>query len=343
MMSLNRNNYLLAGDIGGTKTSLALYQSTCLTDVPQAEATYQNDDFRGLENIIAGFFDDNAIRPDYAYFGVAGPVINNRVQLTNRDWLLDADELKQKFNLQSVHLINDLVATAMGAVHLPERALQTLNTGHPDKQGAVAVLAPGTGLGEAFLIRNGESLLPCPSEGGHCSFAPVNPRQERLLRFMLNKLNHVSTEEVCSGRGIPDMYDFLKSEITESPELAQSIKQGDRTKIIIDAAVEAIDKNDVDQNPAVETIRLFVEILSSEAANLMLKVMATGGVYIGGGIPPRILPFLKRENFMDSFCKGTYREMLSKVPIHIIVEPKTALIGAAAYGISMLNQPGEKK
>ena len=339
MTTQNENTYLLAGDIGGTKTSLALYESAGGPGAPLAEETIRNDSVSGLEEIIAAFLQNTGISPQYGCFGVAGPVINNQVQLTNRDWFLDGDKLKKQFNLQSVSLINDLVATAMGAVYLPDNALHTLNNGQPDPQGAVAVLAPGTGLGEAFLIRAGDRLMPCPSEGGHSSFAPVNDRQARLLSFMLQKVEHVSTEMVCSGLGIPNLYDFLKTEIDETPEFAARIsREDDPAKIISEAALDALDKDKPEQNLPLQTMRLFVDILASEAANLVLKVLATGGLYIGGGIPPRILPFLETKHFMKSFSQGGYRDMFSMIPVHIILEPKTALIGAAAYCISMLNQ-----
>jgi glucokinase len=339
MTKQNRTNYILAGDIGGTKTSLALYEEEKGPLLPLVETTVKNDTVSGLDEIITSFLQENNILPRSACFGVAGPVINNRVRLTNRDWTLDGQQLQQKFDLQSVVLINDLVATAMGAVHLPGSALHTLNGGQRDPQGSVAVLAPGTGLGEAFLIHSSEGLLPCPSEGGHCLFSPADARQTRLLRFLQQEYSHVTAEQVCSGSGMPNLYAFLKTEITEPPPLAAKMKKGgDEAKIIVDAALEAVGRDAQEKNLPVETLRLFAAILASEAANLVLKVLATGGLYIGGGIPPRILPFLRAENFMASFSRGVYRKMLARIPVHIILEPKTPLFGAAAFGISMRNQ-----
>ncbi len=342
MTSHDENTYLLAGDIGGTKTSIALIDPARGPANPLVEETIQNDSVSSLDEIIASFLKNTGIQPQFGCFGVAGPVINNRVQLTNRNWFLDGNSLQQQFNLQSIYLINDLVATALGAVHLPDNALQILNNGQPDPQGAAAVIAPGTGLGEAFLIRAGNRLLPCPSEGGHSSFAPVNDRQTKLLNFMLQKEEYVSTEMVCSGLGIPNLYDFLKTEIDEPPELAARFsKESDPAKIISEAALDVLQKKMPGNDLALQTMQLFVDILASEAANLVLKVLATGGLYIGGGIPPRMLPLLKADNFMHSFCQGEYRDMLGRTPVHIILEPKTALIGAAAYCISMFNQPDE--
>lgn len=325
---------LLAGDIGGTKTSLALYRQDPDSLVPQAEITVNNDTVTGLEEIIAAFLRENTIRPASACFGVAGPVINNRVRMTNLPWTLDGGALQERFNLRSVTLINDLVATAMGAVHLPARQLHTLNAGQPERDGAVAVIAPGTGLGQAFLIRHRGRLLPFPSEGGHCSFAPVNALQARLLAFLSRGMDHVSAEQVCSGIGIPRLYDFLLSEHTGPVPPGGPAEGEDQTRTIVEAALAAGNRSEAGNPLAAETLALFVAILASESANLVLKILATGGLFIGGGLPPRILPFLTAEAFMGNFCRGTHRQMLARVPVHVILEPKTALIGAAAYALA---------
>jgi glucokinase len=327
------SDYLLAGDIGGTKTSLALYLQGPDPLVPQAEITVNNDTATGPEEIISSFLRENTVRPASACFGVAGPVINNRVRMTNLPWILDGEALQQRFNLRSVTLINDLVATAMGAVHLPARQLHTLNAGQPERDGAVAVIAPGTGLGQAFLVRHRGRLLPFPSEGGHCSFAPVNELQARLLAFLAGRMDHVSAEQVCSGIGIPRLYDFLLSE-HPGPVPVAAAEGEDRTRTIVEAALAAGKRREAGDPLAAETLALFVAILASESANLVLKILATGGLFIGGGLPPRILPFLTAEAFMGNFCRGTHRQMLARVPVHVILEPKTALIGAAAYALA---------
>lgn len=338
MTKNNHNNYLLAGDIGGTKTALALYEDNPL--LPLEEITVQNDSVSGLDEIIASFLRENNARPKAACFGVAGPVINNKVTLTNRDWVLDGHQLQTAHGLQSVFLINDLVATAMGAIHLPEDKLHTLNKGKRDVQAPIAVLAPGTGLGEAFMVSNNNTYLPFPSEGGHSLFSPSDARQIRLLSFLQQKKEPVTTEHVCSGLGIPSLYDFLKTEMPEPRDLAARIAEADdQTKIIVEEALNNISKSSSEKdNLCVETLRLFTDILATEAANLILKVLGTGGLFIGGGIPPRILPFLTRETFMRSFARGVYKKMLNNISVHIILEPKTALIGAAAYGFSMGNR-----
>jgi glucokinase len=325
--------YLLAGDIGGTKTSLALYDQGSGPLFPEAEITVKNDTVTGLEEIISSFLKENTVRPSSACFGVAGPVIGNRVRMTNLRWTLDGEMLRQRFKMRSVTLINDLVATAMGAVHLPAQRLHTLNHGQTDSDGAIAVIAPGTGLGQAFLVRHRGRLLPFPSEGGHCSFAPVNDLQARLLAFMSGRVDHVSAEQVCSGIGIPRLYDFFLSEHPGHLPAGGTAEGEERTRAIVEAALAAGDRL------AAETLALFVAILASESANLVLKILATGGLFIGGGLPPRILPYLTTETFMGGFCRGIHREMLGRVPVHVVLEPKTALIGAAAYALVFDNRP----
>jgi glucokinase len=321
-------NCLLAGDIGGTKTTLALYRPEDTLLHPLHEKTVNNDTAGSFAEIIESFLQDHAIRPDMACFGVAGPVSHNRVKMTNRNWTLDGPALQHRFGLRSVTLVNDLVATAMGAVHLPADRLRTINAGQPDPGGAIGVIAPGTGLGEAFLVSHRDNWLPIPSEGGHSSFAPTDEQQIRLLCFMARQHRHVSTEKVCSGRGIPDLYAFLCAESGTENQLKD---HHDPTRIIVETALAALLAHD-ETNIARMTMELFTAILAAEVANLALKILATGGLYIGGGIPPRILPFLQRDAFMRSFARGEYRELLAAIPVHIILEPKTALIGAAACG-----------
>lgn len=329
--------YLLAGDIGGTKTTLALYDAEQGPLAPVAEKTVQNETAADPAELIAAFLADREVCPQFACFGVAGPVMDNRVRMTNLDWFLDGDALQQRFGMQSVTLINDLVAAAMGAVQLPPECLFTLNAGRPDREGAIAVIAPGTGLGQAFLVHYRHNVLPFPSEGGHSSFAPVNDLQTRLLHFMLQDRDHVSAEQVCSGIGIPHLYDFLRAEEQEAVRPPASEAGGDRTKTIVEAALAGIQGDPAGDPTAVRTLELFATLLASEAANLVLKVLATGGIFLGGGLPPRILPFLRKTSFMHAFCRGVHREMLANVPVHVILEPKTALIGAAAYALAGLD------
>lgn len=338
-----KSSCILAGDVGASKTSLALYDPATGPLAPLATATVANASAPALEDIIENFLQAHGVRPDSACFGIAGPVVDNRVRMTNMNWTLDGRVLQQQFGLGQVTLINDLVATAMGTVHLPPDRLHTINQGQPDPLGALAVIAPGTGLGEAFLIRRHQRLYPYPSEGGHCTFAPTDEQQIRLLRFLATKQGHVSTEQVCSGRAIPTLYQFLRAEHPDGQGHTGPLPDADRdpTQAIITEALAALARGEADQDLAAATLKLFCAILAAEAANLVLKVLATGGLFIGGGIPPRIIPFLHSTPFMSRFCRGVYEEMLCSIPVHVILEPQTALIGAAAYGIASLREPGQ--
>ena len=316
---------VLAGDIGGTKTSLALYGEAT---TPLKEQTYQNHAFSNLHNIIDTFLSGQDAQPEHACFGVAGPVHENRVQMTNLDWILDGKKLADHFSMQQVVLVNDLVATTAGAVTLPDDSLITINKGSRDPRGTIAVLAPGTGLGQSFAVHRDKKLHPFPSEGGHCSFAPRNREQIKLLEFMMTRHAHVSVERVCSGLGLPDLYAFAKTYFPEPEWMAQQLAASDdQTPIIVQAANQARSGGSGCE-PAVHALQLFVDILAAESANLALKMLALGGIYLGGGIPPRILSFFDPEQFMAIFCRGVYREMLADIPIHIIKNPQAALLGA---------------
>ncbi|GAB4341395.1 MAG: glucokinase [Desulfobulbaceae bacterium] len=325
---MEQQNRLLAGDIGGTKTVLALYGPDDPLFSPSRIATFANDRFRGPEELIAAFLDDVDERPARACFGVAGPVRADRVAMTNLEWTVDGPALAARFGLGSVTLVNDLVATAVGAVHLPADRLWTIQEGTPDPLGPVAVIAPGTGLGESFLVRRADSLIPVPSEGGHSSFAPTDEEQHRLLAYMAARHDHVSVERVCSGPALPALREFVCAErgLPLPPRGAD-----DPVPRLIEEGMNALRDNRRD-NPSLLALELFVSILAAEAANLALKVLATGGLYIGGGILPRIRPLLTRETFSPRFARGAYREMLAAIPVHGILEEKTALFGAAALG-----------
>lgn len=327
------NGLLLAGDIGGTKTTLALYKRDSFPGKPIHEASFKNSQAGGLAELITSFLGDGREKPAVACFGVAGPIRNGWVRMTNLNWCIDAHQLAQFLDLKNVFLINDLVATALGATLLPKNELATLNVGRVGQGGNIAVLAPGTGLGEAFLLREDNQLIPVASEGGHADFAPRNRQQLALLEFLLRSEKHVSVEKVCSGIGIPNLYDFLTASSGHPVDSQQKFyAKKDRTPIIANTAMEAFKAGDM-SHLCVQTLRLFVDILAAEAANLALKVLATDGIFIGGGIPPRVLPFFKPDQFMAVFSRGVYSEMLSAIPIHIILNPKTALLGAAAYGM----------
>ena len=328
---------LLAGDIGGTKTNLAVFTSKDDLRNPRAERTYPSADYKSLDEMVREFLLSNGFPITDACFGIAGPVVEGKAATTNLPWRIDAEELREKLDIHSVHLLNDLAAIANSVPLLGPDDLQALNIGAPRKNGALAVIAPGTGLGEAFLTWNGARYVAHESEGGHADFAPTSPIELELLRYLQNEYEHVSCERVCSGIGLPNIYAFLRDGgyAPEPLELAKRLaKATDRTPIIVQAALDASDDDEL----CAKTLELFVMILGSEAGNLALKVLATGGVYLGGGIPPRIAKLIGKPSFMAAFRnKGRFAALLSQIPIHIIRNPKAALIGAAAYGFAAID------
>lgn len=326
---------LLAGDLGGTKTVLALFDPA---DMRQArvQQTYRSAHFSSLEGIVQAFLAEVSVSVQRASFGVAGPVLGQRATITNLSWEIDAASLQRQFGFERVHLLNDLQAVAAAVPFLAGEDCQTINVGAPVEHGALAVIAPGTGLGEAFLVWDGKRYRAFPSEGGHCTFAPTNQLELDLLSYLWSeqKYRHVSYERVCSGMGLPNIYRFLRSigYAEEPPWLAEQLAAArDPTPIIVDAAL----KRDVPVPLCVATVDMFVSILGSEAANLGLKVLATGGIYLGGGIPPRMVSALQGSHFRQSFLnKGRFGEFVSSMPVHIITHPQAALLGAAYDGLA---------
>jgi len=321
---------LLAGDIGGTKTVLAVFEEdpTDFDHEPIFEEVFPSSQFDSLEAIIHKFLKDKTVNLSGACFGVAGPVVDKHAEVTNLDWLINSDVIGDLLGVKA-RLLNDLESIANAVPYLEPEDLYVLNEGIPSSEGAIAVIAPGTGLGEAFLVWDGLRYEPYPSEGGHAAFAPTSALQIDLLTFWLQRMEHVSYERLCSGIGIPNIYKFLKeSSWYEEPQwLGKALAEAaDPTPVIVSTAVEET------AEICVETLNLFMEILGGEAANLALKILATGGVYVGGGIPPRILPQLAAGRFMDVFrSKGRFSHMMATMPVYVIRNPKVALYGAA-YG-----------
>jgi glucokinase len=327
---------LLAGDIGGTKTVLALFAEESGPHSPLHEATFPSAKYGRLEAIIREFLDTVAYPISHAAFGVAGPVVSGTAQITNLPWKMNSQQLAEAFGWNHVELLNDLEAIAYAVPILEPDDLHTLNVGKPELHGNLAVIAPGTGLGEAFLTWEGKRYRAHASEGGHASFAPTNELEHGLLHYLNHQKGHghVSFERVCSGGlGIPNLYDYLKDTgKAEEPAwlAAELAAASDPTPIIFRAAQE----HSVEL--AYQTIAMFVNILGAEAGNLALKVLSTAGVYIGGGIPPRIVTDLEQPTFLEAFChKGRFRPLLADMPVHIILNPKAALLGAAACGFAV--------
>ena len=322
----------LAGDIGGTKTALAIFSTETGPRRPLARATFPSADYASLEAIVQAFMAGQAAKIAWASIDVAGPVIEGRVQVTNLPWVVDAHSLSQVLGAP-VHLLNDLESIALAIPFLEPADLETLNVGQPEPHKPLAVVAPGTGLGEAILVWDGTRYRPLASEGGHTDFGPTNPAQLELLSYLLPRFDHVSYERVCAGIGLPNIYAYLKDSgrFAEPDWLREQLASArDATPIIVRAALKGT------APICAETLDMFVSILGSEASNLAIKVLATGGVYLGGGIPPRILPKLKEQTFMQSFThKGRFSDLLSRIPVHVILHSEAALLGAACYGLTL--------
>lgn len=323
---------LLAGDIGGTKVNLALFSEEGGWRTPLREATFPSGNYPSLEALVQEYLAQQAVRVEHASFGVAGPVLEGSATITNLPWVMNEMHLQEELKIPSVRLLNDLDAIAHTIPYLEPQDLHTINRGEPVEHGAKAVIAPGTGLGEAFLTWNGSAYQSHNSEGGHADFAPADSLQLELLRYLFERFPHVSYERVCSGKGFPNIYAFLKESgrAIEPPWLAEALAAAsDKTPVIMKAALDKERPCDI----AMTTLQVFVSILAAEAGNMALKVLATGGVYLGGGIPPRIVSYLDSEQFVRAFRnKGRFTKLLSTVPVYVILNPKIALLGAARHG-----------
>src|SRR3954470_14167489 len=314
---------ILAGDIGGTHTRLALFDGD--PHEPLALAIYPSRKHAGLEEIVAGFLADHPADLEGACFDVAGPVSNGRVKTTNLPWIVDAGRLADRIGLRSVELVNDLAATANGIAELTTADLETLNRGDPSIGGNLAVIAAGTGLGEAGLIWNGECYQAVATEGSHSDFGPRSALQVELYTFLASD-GHVSYEDVCSGIGLVTLYRFLRerSRTDEPTWLADAIRDGDAAATISSAGLTGRDA------VCAEALDLMVSIYGAEAGNVALRLLATGGIYIGGGIAPQILPKLRQRSFLDALtAKGRFRAMLEQIPVHVILNERAGLLGAA--------------
>jgi glucokinase len=328
---------LIAGDIGGTKTDLAIYSRESGPHTPLAQTEVHSADYPSLQAIVTEFLSQAKMSVDVASFDVAGPVIDGHVKTTNLPWVMDENSLAKDLNLKAVHLMNDLEAVARAVPVLRPLDLVTLNEGEPVLKGPIAIVAPGTGLGESFLTWDGSQYLAHGSEGGHSDFAPTDMRQIHLLEYLLQRFDHVAVERVCSGIGIPNIYEYLRNEekIPERPEVAQLIVSAkDHTKIIVDAAVDPHNPSQLCR----ATIDLLVSILASEVGNLALKVFATGGIYLAGGIALHLLGVLQEPRFMQAFTKkGRFKDLMARIPIHVITA-RAALVGAATFGLESLKE-----
>ncbi len=321
----------LAGDIGGTKTRLALFSIEAEACELIESETFPSQEFSSLEDILLTYLADKPYKLIGASIGIAGPIFAGRARVTNLSWIVEESNLGAALGGIPVTLLNDLHAISSAIPHLKSEDLETLIPGDPAPQGAKGVIAPGTGLGEGFLLWTEDRYQPYPSEGGHTSFGPETPLQLELLNYMDPIFGHVSYERVCSGMGIANLYTFLRDGkgFDEPAWLGEQLAEvEDPTPIIAKAALEN------QAEICTQTMELFVSILGSEAGNLALKVLATGGIYLGGGIPRRILPLLRGDNFRFAFTdKGRFAKMLWEVPVYVITHPQAGVFGAACSGL----------
>jgi glucokinase len=316
---------ILAGDIGGTKTNIAFFEDGTRREATALQ-TFSSRAHGGLEEIVRQFIGEHALRVEHAAFGVAGPVRNGRCEATNLPWVVDAGALATELGIRDVWVINDLEANAYGIAALGPTDLVTLNAGAPDAAGNAAIIAAGTGLGEAGLYWDGRTHHPFATEGGHANFAPGDALEAELLRWMSSQCDHVSWERLVSGPGLVNVYRFLRdTRGGEEPAwLAEEMRAGDPAAAISRAAQSGA-------SPLCsQALDLFMGLYGSEAGNLALKIMATGGVYIGGGIAPKNLDKLEAGAFMKRFvAKGRMQQLLEAMPVKVILNDKTALLGAA--------------
>lgn len=316
---------VLTGDIGGTKTRLAIAAVNGTQVRIEHEATYPSSRFATFADLLAVFLGDRQ-PPAKAAFGVAGPVHGRAVHTTNLPWHIEADALQRRFGFTACTLLNDLEAAACGLPALQAQDLLVLQQGEAGAAGNCAIIAAGTGLGEAGLYWDGQMHHPYATEGGHASFSPQSELEFALMLHLQSRYGHVSWERVVSGMGLPDLHDFLRAyrKAALPSWLAEEMQSGDAAAAISGAALAGKDAI------CVETLECFVRLYGAEAGNLALKTMSRGGLYVGGGIAPKILPLLQQNIFMQSFLdKGRMRPLLEAMPVRVILQDRVALYGPA--------------
>jgi len=323
---------ILAGDVGGTKTVLALVEprDSALTLVRQDK--FHSAEFPTFEGVVAKFLAGGPRVPiGAACFGVAGPVMNGRVKTTNLPWQLDEQRLAAEIPAPRVRLLNDLVAMGEGVLALPAASFLTIQAGQ-ERGGVKALIAAGTGLGEALLDWDGTRYVVEGSEGGHTDFGPRNDLEDGLLKFLRKESGHVSYERVISGPGLFNIYRFLRSigSASEPAWLRERIENGDPSAVVSEVGMKG-------ENPlCVQALEMFVSIYGAEAGNLALKTLAVGGVIIGGGIGPKIREKLASDTFREAFCdKGRFSGLMATIPVRLALEPNAPLLGAARVAASL--------
>lgn len=332
-MKTGENKQLvLAGDIGGTKTNIGLFYRGPKGPQLKVMEQFSSPESPDLETIIDRFLRSHPSRITAACFGMAGPVANGRCKTTNLPWDVSEQRLKKRFRWSRVRLINDLIAMALAVVVLPRRDFLALNVAKPQKGQPVGLIAPGTGLGQVFLVYHNDRCVPVASEGGHADFCPNTDAESQLWQYLFRQYGHVSLEKVLSGPGLVNIYAWLRDSgrYREPRWLAESLRKADPARAITAAAR--------DQKHPLCTAALdrFVSIFGAASGNLALTAMTTGGVYLGGGIAPKILSELKQKRFMSAFTnKGRFKNYLEKIAVQVILNDKAALMGAASFALEM--------
>lgn len=330
---------LLAGDIGGTKTVLALFDAEAAVPTLHRRAAFPSRAFKTFDAVLERFLEPfRGIVLSAACFGVAGPVMAAQVRTTNLPWALDAQALAARLGLRQVSLLNDMQAMAYGMLHLPPHEFHVVSPGAPPAEPAnIAVIAAGTGLGEAMLVRIGTRYHPLATEGGHADFAPRNAMEFGLLGYLSEQHGgHVSWERVLSGSGLVALYRYLRQRTVAEPGwLAARLQHAPDPAAVVTAV--GLDRSDP---VCVETLELFTSLYGAEAGNLALKTLALGGVLVGGGIAPRLLPVLRGGHFLQALTdKGRYADLLRRVPVKVALNPDAPLLGAAHYALHAVELP----
>jgi glucokinase len=318
---------VLAGDIGGTKTAIATVEIDRSTCRVRRLVRYPSGDYPGLEPIVEEFLADEASRPKAAGFGVAGPVRDGVAKITKLPWRLDERTLARQIGIPRIALVNDFQAAAAGIHYLRPRQLATVVPGRSERGGTVAILGAGTGLGQAGIVHPGGRVVVVPAEGGHVDFGPRNEEEDGLVRFLRRRFGRATRDRILSGGGLALIYEYLKSRraAAETAAVAAALQQEDHAAVISRFALARRDRL------CRLALDMFVSIYGSETGNLALQYRATGGVYVGGGIAPRILPELKRPEFRRSFgAKPPMEDLLSRIPVRVVLDWRLGLFGAAA-------------
>jgi glucokinase len=324
---------VLAGDVGGTKTNLALYEKRGSGLIPVRETSLQSRQFDSLEAAITRFLESGPRQAiGAACLGVAGPVVEGRCVATNLPWIIDEQVLSRAIPAAKVRLLNDLEAAGYGVLVLPDNEMRLLQAGVA-RRGNIAVIAAGTGLGEAMIVNDGDRRVVIATEGGHTDFAPRGDLEEELLRYLRKEFGRVSVERILAGPGFFNLYRFLRDTgwAKESPEVADKVRSGDPAAVITARA-----SNEGDPL-CVKTVEMFVSIYGAEAGNLALKTLAVGGVIVGGGIAPRIIDWITAGGFMTAFKdKGRLSPLMDAIPVRIAINPKAPVIGAAEVACTLV-------